>query len=515
MQPIPSNDVVELIWRDLHAADFNFNSAFKLQLLDKKFIFAEKILRIIPGKRLVISGIWQDKPVVAKLFFDTHRAKQHWQKEITGAKKLHENNIPTPQLLHEVMSVDRRAYVLIFEHIAESEDLASIWKNRPTIAAVLPILQQAITELATQHVLGIMQHDLHLKNFLLADNKIYTLDGAQIEVTAPLLSRTLSMENLALFFAQLGTGVAALQKELFLFYAKLRGWRLKTEDFYELFYLIQKRNDKRWRQFSKKIFRNCTDFCRLKFSAFDVMYDRQYTSETLLNFLREPDAIFNHPQTKILKAGRSATVAKIQIDQHVFVVKRYNLKNIWHRLRRALRNTRAHNAWQAAHKLCLFGIATAKPVAFIENNYLGFKGTSYYVTEYIAGPHAGEYFQKYQVDENQSKRMVRQIALLLKNIAQLEMTHGDLKITNILINNNDQPVLIDLDGTVEHLSLSGLRNTLQHEIKRFLKNFDQQLDLKDKFKIALTEDDIHIHITSQDAKCNGYILGDSHERITS
>jgi serine/threonine-protein kinase RIO1 len=59
---------------------------------------------------------------------------------------------------------------------------------------------------------------------------------------------------------------------------------------------------------------------------------------------------------------------------------------------------------------------------------------------------------------------------VLENLAVLKITHGDLKMTNILIA-NQQPVLIDLDGMCEHQTFSGFKRVFNQEIKRFMENW--------------------------------------------
>src|SRR5205085_10128281 len=131
-------------------------------------------------------------------------------------------------------------HVLLFERLFEAENLDEIWRKRKNTAELLPLLQAMTIELATHHVFGIVQHDLHLKNFLVIDRKIYTLDGAQIESFPYLLPKTPSMKNFALFLSQLGTGMQEQQKALFKHYAKARGWLVKEEDIKELFLMIKK-----------------------------------------------------------------------------------------------------------------------------------------------------------------------------------------------------------------------------------------------------------------------------------
>lgn len=479
-----------LVWKDFHALDFTSDSPFQLTLTDDQVFVAEKMMRIVPRKRLVAYGTWQGKEVIAKLFFDKE-AKQHWESEIAGVKLLIDNRVPTPTLLHQCKSKDGRVYVLFFEYIANAKSLDDIWHHKNNIHAVMPLLKSVVVELATQHVFGLLQHDLHLKNFLIRKNKhVYMLDGAEVELSEPLLPKKVSMQHLALFLAQLGVGVESYQEILFKHYAKSRGWLSKEEDKNELFFLIRQWNEQRWKKFAKKIMRNSSNFANKKDSHTFAMYDRQYAKPEWLAFLHDPESAFHHPTMTMLKNGRSSTVVKVMLDQCEFVVKRYNMKNKWHFLRRCLRPTRAFAAWRLAQKLSLFCLPTAKPVAFIEKRLLGLRGKSYYVTEYVSGKHIGDFFAQYANDEEKISMMVKRIVALLKSMARLEITHGDLKMTNILIDESEQPFLIDFDGAVEHLSLASLRQAWKHEIKRLLDNFQDLPNVKEAFqKTILVQDE--------------------------
>lgn len=473
--------------KDLRAASYGFDSPFRLKLEGEQELTVERVLRIIPKRRMVVLGNWQGRAIVAKLFFAEKNAAKHMDKDVAGIQRLLDNKIPTPRIYAKTLTEDKQTQVLILQHIADSQNLEMIWQQAKHPNDIMPTLYNVIVELATQHVLGIVQQDLHLKNFLCTEKVIYTLDGAQIELFPHLLPKNQSMQNLALFLAQFGAGVEDCQEKLFRFYAKSRGWLLKKEDITELFFLIKTWNEKRWMRFAKKIFRDSTHFaCKQDWQTFS-MHNRAYAnSPEFIAFLKQPEIAFTHASTIHLKSGRSSTVVKITLDGHELVVKRYNIKNAWHFLRRCLRPTRAFSSWRLAQKLQLFGIPTAAPVAFIEKHFLNLRGTSYYVTEYVAGQHAYDYFQNHQ--DTLQPEMIQPVAHLLKTLTKVSITHGDLKATNILINAEGKPVLIDLDGATEHVSLAGLHHAWRKEIKRFLKNFYDQPHLLDQFKEILSRE---------------------------
>src|SRR3990167_2706845 len=472
-------------WADFQSATFNFNQPFSLRLLEGEILQARTVVRLLPKLRMVVFGQWQGKPVVAKLFFDAHHAKRHCEADAKGMKNLHERKIPAPKLYYQGASEDRRVHVLIFEKIEHAESAQTVWENRRNFESILPQASAMLVEIAMQHVVGVLQQDLHFNNFLIKDKIVYTLDGGQVALFPYLLPKKESMDNLALFLAQFGVGNETYQRQLFLDYAKLRGWIVKKEDVSELFLLIKRINEKRWKKFSKKILRNSSGFLRIKTWRALTILDRRYQSEEMLQLLADPEAAFQSPDRHMLKDGRSSTVIKVTVSGRALVIKRYNLKNKRHWLRRCLRPTRAANVWRLAHKLALFCIQTAEPVAFIEKSYFGLRSVSYYVTEYVSGMQVNDYIAAHQSEEAKLTDMVYHVTALLKSLAKIEMTHCDLKASNILLNHQALPVLIDLDGAMEHYSLFGLHQAWQKEIARFLKNFKADSFIMKKFQETL------------------------------
>ena len=460
-----------LTWHDLHHGDRSVAVPFSLALNDSEdVLICDEVVRLLPGKRLVAMGTLGDKQVVAKLFYDGGKAKRHIKREIDGIDILKASGTPSPNVVWQGTALKRKVQVLIFERILDCISLDEIWHTKNYSDDLLELMQNVTIELATQHVLGVVQDDLHLNNFLVTEKHIYTLDGGSVHQVEGILPKEESLDHLALFFAQLGVGTESLHEILFQIYVKARGWIIKKNDLEFLKTATRRWVQKRAQRFEKKLQRSSTAFARIVTSKSLLMYDREYQSDALDYFLLNPDKIIQQSDTQLIKAGRSATVAKIKIDNRYFIVKRYNIKSTAHWLRRCLRMTRAVKTWQLALRLNLFGIDTAKPVAFIENQFLALRGRSYLLMECIEGPHAGEYFANYCGGDVVMDEMAKQIVTLISNLAKLNLTHGDLKATNILIANN-KPVLIDLDGMKEHKSKLSLKLAVKKDWSRFLKNW--------------------------------------------
>jgi tRNA A-37 threonylcarbamoyl transferase component Bud32 len=486
---MPSEVIVEVrtvTSADLYQADYQFPVPFILELEQGEF-FAEQMIRLIPRRRMVIFGTWRGIPAVAKLFFDHKHAKRHLTLEAAGVQIMKDYKIPSPALHYAGPALDQKIQVLVFERILHAGDMESIWMHRESDETVLPVLHAVMVEIATQHVLGVLQRDLHLGNFLFSGKMIYTLDGAQITVMPGLLPKKESMENIALLLSQLGAGVETLQHSLFLHYARARGWLLKPADTTEMLYLIKKYDVERWKRYEKKIYRSSTEFSRIARLGWRGMAARRYAGQELQEFIRHPESVFMHPSAVMLKNGRSSTVIKVNLDGHELVIKRYNMKNIWHRMRRLLRVTRASHSWRLAQKLRLFQVNTAEPVAYLETNMFGLRGKSYYVMSHVSGCDVKKYLTPYENEPYAAANVIQRVCKLLTSLKKLEITHGDLKAANIIVDNHGRPCLIDLDGAREHLSLTGLRADWRKEITRFMRNFNDMPALGNVIRRLLKE----------------------------
>lgn len=458
-------------WQQLQQIAYSNHPSFLLNLSDSTSLLVEKIIRIVPKKRLLAIGQWDNKTVIAKLFYHSMKSKKHFSKELKGLQLLQKNNIPTAKIYYANISADKRIYVLLLEFINDAQSLAEIWQTTAS-ADFFSILQLMTLELATQHVLGIVQHDLHLNNFLIKDNIIYTLDGGELHAVPHILSIAESTNNLALFLSQFGLTLDKQQQiHLFKFYAQARGWIISPQHINAFLKKIHVWHQIRKKRFENKIFRNSSQYLPLNYRTMRAVANRTYIATELETILKNPENAFKNASAIMLKDGHSSTVIKITLDQKEYVIKRYNIKNIWHFLRRMLRQTRAAFNWQIANKLILFGLPTAQPVAYIEKHFLGLKSTSYYISEYVQAQNLLNYYENYKNKTIDLHVILKNILALIKNFKHLKMCHGDLKSTNILITPDHQICFIDLDGAKEFSSSAQAHKNWQEDLVRFIKNF--------------------------------------------
>ncbi len=374
-----SKNYSTLTWKEIYPAEFPFFSPFQIFFTDGQVFFADKVIRIAPKRRLIAFGTWNGKPVVAKLFFHYKNAKRHMEKDMRGIKALQKTDIPTAKLYFQGMSEDKKIYILLYERIVDAVTLGQIWKDKKSINTEMPFLQKMIAELASQHNRNIKQQDLHLNNYLIKDDIIYTLDGAEIKYFANGLSKEISINNFALFYAQLGVDMEAHQECLFKYYTTARGWSFQREDLEKFSQMVKNCNEQRWHRYNEKIFVECSDFSRIREKGNKGMLDRKYASPELLSLLKNPAAIFTNSAAIILKKNE---VAKFTLNNQNYVIQRYPMRNVWQKLRSFLEHSPAAQYWCSAQKINLFAGILAKPIAFVEKRRFGLCSESFYLSEY-------------------------------------------------------------------------------------------------------------------------------------
>ena len=158
------------------------------------------------------------------------------------------------------------------------------------------------------------------------------------------------------------------------------------------------------------------------------------------------------------------------------VVKRYNTKNIWHWLRRNFQTSRAMNCSKMATLFNRAGIIVAEPVGVIEHRFGPLTARSWYVSKFVENEQLRDFLKRDQ-DEAIVRLMVEKIVEIFKKLKNNKLSHGDMKASNILVNNHEL-ILVDLDASAIHSSKMGLDRALSKDGRRFIKNWQDFPTLK-------------------------------------
>ena len=469
-----------ITWRQIYRKPESLILPFRLELdHDGGIVLCKKLLRLLPKKRMTFLGEWEGKAVIIKLFIEPGRATRHIERERAGLQALMETGTPTPTLLHDGRTRRYRIPLIITDYLSGCHDLLYIWQSRKNVDDLASLMETITLELATQHVQGILQRDLHFGNLLVDhSNRIYTLDGSGIDFFDQPLPMRQSLDHLALFFSQLGVGTHPLQEHLLATYTTARAWRLKKSDLRFLWRMTRHYLSQRMENVRNKSLRNNSLSRKWTRLTSNIHYLIQNESPEFLALLKAPDYVFQAPNAVFLKKGRTATLVRAEINNRPLVIKRYNIKNISHALRRCLRPSRALHCWQHARALETAGIATAKPLACIEKRFLGLTSTAWLLMEYIEGETLADFFAHYTRNDPVYICVAERVKTLLLNLSELGFSHGDLKATNIIIRNGE-PVLIDLDGMKK-------KHTPTRDLQRFMKNWVDRPEVAELFRGLLS-----------------------------
>jgi len=479
MNSAASNTVTNnTVQADLQALSRQGTGAFRVSLADAPFIECLEIVRRVPDKRIVCRGIWNNQSVYAKLFIGD-QAQRYAARDLRGVRALTEAGIATPSLLHAGAIAGRSAElgnigeVLIFATVADSVNAEQAWDSLFDQGKRRLLAQSLVREVAHHHQAGLIQHDLYLKNFLLQGKKIYTLDGDSIRLMPKLLGRKAALKNLAILLSKFDVSDEAICfDELLALYAQVRGWQTAPDSnmMHALALAHQHKVAKDYAE--KKVFRQCSDVQVEKTTDFFQAISHNFASEALRQALKNPDALLEDKQKYRLKSGNTCTVSTTEVDGREIVVKRYNIKNFWHGLSRALRPTRAAVSWANAHRLIIYRVAAAAPVALLERRYGPIRRQAYFLAEYIDAPDAVEFFADVTVNSVQKSVVADNIARMFYKLYLLRIEHGDCKATNIKIA-GDKPVLLDLDSMREHRCDWFFSMRHMRDLRRFMRNWQQ------------------------------------------
>ena len=429
------------------------------------------LLRVLPGQRYVGAGVWRGRPVLAKLLVGS-KAARHFQRELQGVRLLAAQGMTTPLLLADGLK-DGEGGWLLFEFLEGAESLGDAWAEVESLPALADeqtaVLAEALDAIGRMHGKGLWQEDLHLDNLLRHGGQLYLIDGAGVraEAAGQPLSRQKVLENLGVFFAQLPKSLEPFTEELLVYYL------LSNSEHALPLEALQKQIDKvrswRLRDYLNKVGRECTLFA-VQRGAFALRAVRREEAAAMLPVLDQADALLD--QGHLYKTGGAASVGRVEVAGRALVIKRYNIKNFAHWLKRFWRPSRAWHSWREGNRLAFLGIATPKPLAVLEKRFLWLRRSAYLVTEYLPGPDIIERFAPYVENGQAPEAELLALDQLFARLIAERISHGDFKGHNLFWQ-TDRWALIDLDSMCQHSSVGSFAPAYARDRARFMRNWPE------------------------------------------
>jgi len=439
-----------------------------------------ELLRDLPGKRRVYAGQWAGHDIVAKVFFPGARAKRYWQQEEKGIKAMLRQGIATPEVLYSGPLAGQAGFVIILPFIDHGVTALHLWSKAGSDRERHELLPLLIDTLAIHHQAGLMQRDLHLGNFLVTGEKVYTLDGSDISVYRQSVGRQKSLNNLGLLFAQFFPEYDGLAENSLRFYCQSRNFAYNENLLQKLKMRIAVQRRKRRKKILQKIFRECSAIVARQVDKRRILCVRNHFTEPMADFLVDPDRYLEGENVELLKDGNSSTVMRLKVGDVDLVVKRYNIKDFRHGIKRSIARTRASRSWENAHLLGFYGIRTAQPVAMVEFRWGSVPRTSYFISEYIQGMACADFFKNYHYPDVEKEMAAKKLAVLLMQLQKLHIGHGDLKAGNIVMT-HDGPVLLDLDAMRQYRTPARFKKAGDRDLQRFLLNWENNPEVYEMF----------------------------------
>ncbi|MBS1226799.1 MAG: serine/threonine protein kinase [Proteobacteria bacterium] len=439
---------------------------FRVALADGSEVVVSRLLRVLPGKRIVGEGQWQGQRVLVKLFVGGASAR-HWRHEKAGVDALQCAGIQTPELLLAA-SLPTGGHVVLTRYLDAAQSLAQAWHGVADLPvgdrAALDVLCPAFRLLGAMHAAGLVQQDLHLGNFLRCAGRIFVIDGDAVRAIAPgkPLDAQQSARNLAILLAQLPIAWDDARDVLLEAY-RAEGGDCRTESA-RLRDEVARARDWRLADFLGKTLRDCTLFA-VRRSAFRFSAVARGEGHRLAPLLASPDEAI--ARGTLLKDGRTCTVAQVELVGRSLIVKRYNLKNLPHFFARCWRPSRAWHSWREGHRLRFLGISTPAPLALVEERVGPLRRRAFLVCEYCPGQSLLDLLSP---DREPDDDVARAIVSLFSSLHALRISHGDLKATNLLFHEG-KVVVIDLDGVRQHRTQSAYARAWRRDRARLLRNW--------------------------------------------
>lgn len=416
-----------------------------------------QILRFLPHRRLVVKAEYESQALLLKLLADTRQGQRHIQREINGHRALCAAGLPAPEVVFTRHLDGLQA--IAYSWLPEANSLTEPDLNDAAVC------KQLMTQLATLHNHGLTHEDLHLDNLLLSHGTLYLVDYAAIRKRARAsLKPRHSLHNLAWLLAQFTDAGQQQLLRYYSHYARLREWQGAEPRRRELIAELRRVWRKRLANYLKKCFRRCTMTAFYQDRHTRWAMRRRFYQQTGELTADGLDALMQ--SGVLLKDGNSATVVRTRLGEQDVVIKRYNIKSFAHWLKRCWRPSRAANAWKQGHTLRLIGIDTPAVLGFLEKRHGGLWGRAYLITAFTPAPSLA--------DITLTQTHAAALDELMMLMKKYQLSHGDMKASNLLAGDSNRIAMIDLDAMRLHAWQSCSESAHKKDVKRLKANWHSE-----------------------------------------
>lgn len=426
-------------------------------------VVCERTLRVLPGRREVFDASWDGRNVITKVFYHRLKARRHCRREAEGLRRLAERGIDVPSLLFSGRTVDGH-WAVVTEKIEDAVNLTEAREGFGDAARRDDILRLAARLLAKMHQQGVAQLDFHPGNFLVQGDRLIVIDPAQIRFGARPISRRFAMKQLARLTRILLPGKSPDSVEILCVeYARLRGWQFDDAARATFRRAFRVGQAKGIRRHLNRLQVKDKQHVRIRRQGFwAVVRKPLYEAGDFVSLMDRIDEVTEAGRIlldgdplvcEVVWGGRDIVVERFEEGRSVL------LRMSW------LRCSRARRRWLVGYLLPLVGIASARPLAFIERRMESCVQRSYLLREKVEGQTLHELLWAAEVPADEKKHTIRQLVEALDRLACYGVTYGDPELTGIRVRQDDL-VFVGLGDLTWHWFPGSCRWRYAKELRR-------------------------------------------------
>ena len=328
------------------------------------------------------------------------------------------------------------------------------------------------------HNSGINHRDYYLCHFHVdkdmdVKKSIYLIDLHRAQLRSFVPKRWASKDIGGLIHSAMGFGLS--EKD---FYRFMRTYlKCSTKEFFQAHSRFLKNTRNRaFRMFMKPILKdiNIQDLKKENSSSSYItgkeegrrwIAKKPFFNEGLSEVIANPDEFMLKGEEVKFEAGNH--VVGLDLPKHSIFIKKFQVKGLFHYLRKFFSPTRAITAWKAIHWLNAAGIKTINPIGVIET-YDSFTTTKSYL---ITLKQSGERVDQMKITENLENLISSKMSAFIKRLTWISFNHGDAKGSNFFLDKNSL-IVSDLDASYKRYFQFTLTNKLAKDKKRILRSFE-------------------------------------------
>ncbi|HPI92912.1 MAG TPA: hypothetical protein PLT09_03910 [Deltaproteobacteria bacterium] len=386
-------------------------------------VVCTEVFRAIRGKRLVCLGSIGVAKVVVKLYFANRRARRHWRRSDRGCRAFLDRGIPAPEILFSGHLPEYGIYAMILEFLEGGVRIDRALSAAADEREQRALMDRLTAELALHHASGLLQEDLHLGNFMLRDDTIYSLDGDRVACCRRPPGRRRSLENLVLLLANLPVWRDADLDACIHSYVHARHWGISDSERTEVRAMVGRKRRKDLSGYLAKALSSRDPFVVESEPGLFAVLDKRNTGITLPE-IREA-AWRNFPG----HVDPSAGYDELSVGDHKFwILSTHGLGALFFKPWFG-----AVRAWKQALALNRIGLHTPQPVALVLRRRAALLWRCSVLFRPVEGRGLREFFLSPHTTRKEKESCARDLAGALARMQAVGITPGEVNPEGILV----------------------------------------------------------------------------------